>query len=378
MTKDKVKILFVSRPIAPPWDEASKNFAYNLAKEVAKNNSDLEIHLMTKGILPNLPKNIIQHPIYTSSQNDFSFSQKLKALNFQFKNKKKFDIVHYFFTPTPLSSFLVKKIFGKKSKSIQTVATIREDIFSDKKIKKMMFGDVITTYSEYAKRKLEALNLNNVYKVYPGIDLKNYKLRTKNKKLLDKFKFSDSDFIINFSGEYVRLGAMDSVIDAFIGASKKIPKLKLSLAVRVKNKKDAHKKNKVIAKLKKYNLLKNVSFHDDGNYKMSDIYNLCDISLFPVENMRGKFDVPLAVIEAMACEKPVILSNIPILKEFANKKNSLTVEAGNVDELTQAILELHDNKEKRLAIGKQARQYVLENFSIKRADKEYTKLYKSL
>ena len=30
------KILFVSRPIAPPWDEASKNFAYNLAKEITK------------------------------------------------------------------------------------------------------------------------------------------------------------------------------------------------------------------------------------------------------------------------------------------------------------------------------------------------------
>jgi hypothetical protein len=71
----KKKILFVTRPIAPPWDEASKNMAYQLAINVAKINQNLEIHLMTKGelkdTLPGLPDNIIQHPIYTSAENGF-------------------------------------------------------------------------------------------------------------------------------------------------------------------------------------------------------------------------------------------------------------------------------------------------------------------
>ena len=38
-------------------------------------------------------------------------------------------------------------------------------------------------------------------------------------------------------------------------------------------------------------------FSDDGQYLMPAVYNLCDISLFPVSDMKGKFDVPLAVIE---------------------------------------------------------------------------------
>lgn len=371
------KILYVSRPIAPPWDEASKNFAYNLSKKVAVSNPDLEIHLMTTGKLKNLPRNIIQHPIYTSSQNDFGFWQKVYLLRYTILNASKYDTVHLFFTPTKLTSWVLKRIL-RKVKVIQTIATLREDLFSEKEIKKMMFGDVIATYSEYAKNKLEKLGITKVVKIYPGIDLEDYKQRMKNEKLLKKFNFKQTDFIINFTGEYTRLNAIDDIISSFIEISKKIPEAKLSLAVRVKNKKDEHKKEEIVTKLKAKNLLNRVAFHDDGNYKMSDIYNLCDISLFPVRNMQGKFDIPLAVIEAMSCEKPVIISDIPILKEFSNKNNSIQVRAGNIEDITSAVLSLYNNKEKSKYLSTYARMYVKKNFNLEKSAQEYSKIYKSL
>ena len=373
------KILFVSRPIAPPWDEASKNFAYNLAKEVARDNPNLEIHLMTNGFLEGLPINVVQENIYTSSEKDFKFSQKIRLLKYLLFNTHKFDIIHLLFTPTRLNSFLLKKAPGdKNTKVIQTIATLREDIFSDEDIKNMIFGDVITTYSEYAKNKLEKLEIKNVEKVYPGIDLKDYCPREKSSEELKKYGFTDQDFIINFSGEYVRLNGMDDVISTFIEVSKQISEAKLSLAVRVKNEKDAKKKEEILKRLKKENLLEKVSFHDDGKFKMSDIYNLCDISLFTVRNMKGKFDIPLVAIEAMACGKPVIISDIPILKEFSNENNSIQVESGNVNQITEAILDLYKNKEKRTHLSTYARTYVEENFSIDKAAEKYTKIYRSI
>ena len=125
-------------------------------------------------------------------------------------------------------------------------------------------------------------------------------------------------------------------------------------------------------------MIDKVAFHDDGNYKMSVIFNVCDISLFPVRNMQGKFDIPLAVIEAMACGKPVIISDIPILKEFSNKNNSIQVRAGNTEDITSAILSLYNNKEKSKNLGESARRYVQENFSIEKTAEKYSKIYKSL
>jgi glycosyltransferase involved in cell wall biosynthesis len=369
------KILLVTRPIAPPWDEASKNFAFFLAKNI----SDLKIGLLTKGTLTDLPQNILQKPIYTA--NNFSFWQKMKLLINLRTLKNEFDILHFLFTPTKQNSCLIKRFVNCKQKNfrtIQTVATLREDLYSDAEIKNMLFGDMIITYSDYAKNKLTSIGFENVQRIYPGVDLEYYRKKEKASEGMKKYGFSESDFIINFTGEYTRLGAMDDVVQSFIEISKSIPNAKLSLAPRIKNDRDAEKKREIVGIFKKNNLLEKVAFHDDGSYEMPDIYNLCDISIFPVRDMVGKFDVPLAVIEAMACEKPVIISDLPILGEFAKEDNSVRIEKGNVAELNAKILDLYNNLEKRNSIGKNARKYVEENFDIRKIAEQYKDVYKKL
>jgi len=368
-------ILLVTRPITPPWDEGSKNFAFFLAKNI----SDFKIGLLTKGILPNLPQNVIQKPIYT--ENAFSFWQKIKLIIKLRTLKKEFDILHFLFTPTKQNSFLIKNfICNKKADfcTIQTIATLREDLYPEAEIKEMLFGDKLIAYSDYTKNKLAHMGFHNVERIYPGIDLKIYRSQEKNPNYLRKYMLSPKDFIINFTGEYVRNDAMDTVVQSFIEVSKIIPEAKLSLPVRIKNKKDAAKKKEVLEIFRKNNLLERVVFHDDGKYEMPDIYNLCDISIFPVKNMQGKFDVPLVVIEAMACEKPVIISNLPILEEFAKEENSVRIEKGDVQKLNDAILDLYRNPEKRILLGKNARKFVEENFDIKNVAKQYKEIYEKL
>lgn len=369
------KVLLVTRPIAPPWDEGSKNFAFFLAK----NLTDLEVGLLTNSFLSDLPSNVHQKAIYTSS--GFSYLQKLRLFKNLRKIRKDFDILHFLFTPTKQNSFLIKKFVNsgqKKFRTIQTIATLREDLYSDKEIKNMLFGDLLITYSDWAKNKLQNLGFKNVKRVYPGIDLGLYRNKGKNPEYLKKYGFTDSDFIINFSGEYVRLGAMDTVVQSFLEISKLIPKAKLSLALRLKNKEDIKKKAEVIEIFRKNGLLSRVAFHDDGNYDVFELYNMSDISVFPVENMHGKFDVPLAVIETMACEKPVIISDIPVLQEFAKEGNSVKIKKGSVAELNAAILDLYNNPEKRKQIGQAARKFAEENFNIQKIAAIYEEIYKIL
>ena len=367
------KILLVTRPIAPPWDEASKNFAFYLAK----NTPDFKFGILTNGILPNLPENIEQKPIYQS--NRFGFLQKLQLLFNLKKLQKEFNILHFLFTPTKINSFWLKNLTKNSGiKTIQTVATLREDLYSDAEIKSLLFGDWIITYSDYAKNKLHQLGFNNVERIYPGIDLMEYKKKEKNPELMAKYGFKNDDFIINFTGEYSRLNAIDDVITAFVEIALQIPHAKLSLAVRIKNAKDQAKKMSVWEKLKNANLLDRVAFHDDGTYLMSDIYNLCDISIFPVQNMQGKFDIPLAVIEAMACEKPVIISDLPILQEIAKAENSVIIKSGDAQQLAEKILELHASSEKRSTLSIAARKFVEENFDIRKIALKYQALYQKI
>jgi glycosyltransferase involved in cell wall biosynthesis len=222
------------------------------------------------------------------------------------------------------------------------------------------------------------LGFENVQRIYPGIDLEQYRKTEKDADLMKKNNITKTDFVINFTGEYSRLGAIDLVVDSFINIAKIIPEAKLSLAVRIKNEEDAEKKKEVVEKLKENNLLEKISFFDSGEYKMPEVYNLCDISIFPVQNMKGKFDVPLAVVEAMACEKPVIISDLPILQEFTNEENSVRIETGDQKALEEAILDLYKNPENRTKIGRNARAYVEKNFDIKNVAREYEKIYEQI
>ncbi len=375
----KKTVLFVTRPIAPPWDEASKNFAYHLAINLAKLNQNLAIHLMTKGKLPGLPKNLIQHYVYTEAEKDFSFSQKIRSLLFQGKNKNKFDIVHYFFTPSKLNSLTIKTfLYPHQSKTFQTVATLREDLNTDQEIKKNVFGEVPIAYSKYTTQKLKKLGLLTAQHIYPGIDLELYQPRPKNENLLEEFGLQKSDFIISFTGEYVRLGGLNNVLESFENLVDKIPSLKLLLGLRVKNNKDALQKKKVKEMLQEKNLLDKVAFADEIDFEkwnVSHLYNLSDLSLFPVHNMNGKFDVPLVIHEAMACQKPVILSDLPILKEFANHNNAVIVPPNNTTELTEAILDLYNNPEKREQIALAGIKVSRKNFDIQYIAQRYEQLY---
>lgn len=375
--KASKKILLVTRPIAPPWDEASKNFAYYLAK----NTDGFEFGLLTNGIIPDLPENICQKSIYTS--NNFGYLQKIRLIKYLRKIKNEFDILHYIFTPTKQNTFLLKHFVGYEKnnsiKRIQTIATLREDLYSDNELKRLIFGDLVITYSDYAKNKLNSLGFNNVKRVYPGIDLSYYSPASKNNELAANYKLQSTDFIVTYPGEYARLNAVDDIVNVIIKYPGvwKDKNIKFIFACRLKNNKDIIKKEEVMKKIAKYGLADTVLFINTYP-DMAKLYNLSDAIIFPVCDMQGKFDVPLAVIEAMACERPVIISDLPILKEFANAENSVTIERGNIEQLKSAILDLCDDSKKRMEIGKNARKFCEENFDIKKVAEIYREIYGEL
>lgn len=365
------KILLVTRPIAPPWDEASKNFAYYLAKSV----NGFDFSVLTPGLIKDLPEKILQVPIYT--KNHLDWSERLRLLKLA-PLVKTFDVAHFMLTPNKLNALAFKLFLtSKNTKTVQTIATLREDLFADEDFKKIIFADLVITYSDYAKNKLEKIGFSNVIRIYPGIDTELYCPAPKDMQTMQSFNLKQDDFVITYPGEYTRLGATDDIVNSLPELFAKIPNAKFIFACRVKNEQDARKKDEVIATLKEKGISDKVVFTDTFS-DMPKIYNFSDVVIFPVRNMEGKFDVPLAVIEAMACEKPVVVSNLPILKEFTSEENSVIINPENPAEFVQALATLATDKQLCQRIGAAARLYTQENFDIKDVAQQYEKAYNKL
>ncbi|MBP5993695.1 MAG: glycosyltransferase family 4 protein [Candidatus Moranbacteria bacterium] len=369
------KILLATRPLVPPWDEASKNFAYFLAKSMESHHVSI---LTTPTWLPDLPANVTQIPCYT--KNELDFSEKLRLLSALRGLRNKFDITHYLFTPTRKNTSLIN-FFSRPThgKTIQTIATLREDLYGAKQWRQLLFADRIIVYSDHSKHILERVGFDNVTRIYPGIDLSLYQPQPKDAEALAFFNLTPDDFIVMYPGEYVRLGATDMLAEWLIEYYHTHPDsaLKFVFACRVKHEDDRLKKVEITERFAAAGILDRIRF-TDTYADMPKLYNLADIMAFPVGDMRGKFDVPLVIIEAYACGKPVILSDLPIFQEFSGSDVCVTIPRGSKTALTETITFLQEHPETRTSLGHQARAFVKRSFDLADTVKQYETIYESL
>lgn len=89
--------------------------------------------------------------------------------------------------------------------------------------------------------------------------------------------------------------------------------------------------------------------------------------------------IPMALLEAMALERPLVASNVGGIPEvITHRINGLLVEAGDEPALAEASLELIRDPSWAAVIGKQARQTVEERFSHTACGRALAEVYKEV
>lgn len=93
---------------------------------------------------------------------------------------------------------------------------------------------------------------------------------------------------------------------------------------------------------------------------ISEIYSKAEVCVFP-SHMET---LGLVAPEAMACEKPVVFTNLgPGNEVIENGIDGLTVNPHNPEEIADAIIQVFDNSVKAEMLGKKARESVLIKFN---------------
>ncbi|HUL45317.1 MAG TPA: glycosyltransferase family 4 protein [Bacteroidota bacterium] len=95
---------------------------------------------------------------------------------------------------------------------------------------------------------------------------------------------------------------------------------------------------------------------------LPEYFRLCDIFVNPTVQQNG-YD--LTMLEAMACEKPVISSNIgstPTL--IAHDRDGILFPPANEHALADAVIRLLRDRDRRHLLGRQAREKVMQDFTL--------------
>lgn len=201
-----------------------------------------------------------------------------------------------------------------------------------------------------------------------GVDLEKFK-PTKVQNL-----FENSDIVVGTIKALEDKYGIDLLIKSFSKVKAKHPELPLKLLIVGSGTKEKELKELTNS----YRISDQTLF--TGYVEHSEIqkyHNMLDISLFLSTENSESFGV--SVIEASACEKPVVVSNIGGLPEVVeNNITGIMVEPDNIEQSTNALEKLILNKELRIRLGKNGREMVKSRYGWENSINRMIKIYETL
>lgn len=108
---------------------------------------------------------------------------------------------------------------------------------------------------------------------------------------------------------------------------------------------------------------------------IADYLSVADLLLVPSESE----SFGLAALEALACEVPVIATNVGGLPEVVRSgENGFLVQIGDIQAMAKLAIEILSNEKKQREMGRQGRNYAVDNFNTETVIPMYERLYEKI
>lgn len=367
-----MKILFVTRPIAPPWNEGSKNLTWQLASRLTRHTAHV---LTTKGGKPqSRPHTPVQWlPIYTQTQ--LTLRQKLRLLSYLALTPPPADIFHFYFVPTLITSRLLSaicRLHGKKS--VQTIPSLPATLPPATKISELIFADQIVVYSDFSLRRLTTLGVNNVTRIDVGIEMERWTHAQPDSTLRQQLGVNNEAILVLFAGEYARLGSVTVLKRIMPEAIKRHPHVHFLVACRILSPADLTIEEELKQMVQEQQLVEKVHFWGEVA-DFPALLSASDIFFFPVTEMAGKIDTPLTLLEAMAVGLPILTHDIRPLNEIEGLTDLSLAPDDNA--LLERLSHLVSNSALRQEVGTYGQGHVQQRYGLPQMVAAYEALYDS-
>lgn len=202
-----------------------------------------------------------------------------------------------------------------------------------------------------------------------GVDLKNFRPVDHNREMTEEIKEKTILFVGGLDRAHYFKG-LENLLKAVATI-----KEKLTFRVKLNIIGDGEMKSYYQDLALKLNIksLVNLTGSIDNNQLIA-YYNNCDVMVLPSINQGEAFG--LVLLEAMACAKPVVASNLPGVRSvFKNGKHGLLVEPNNVEDLVDKLKIILDDASLARKMGQAGREFVLRKYTWDEVGRRLDEIY---
>jgi glycosyltransferase involved in cell wall biosynthesis len=362
------RILLVSKPLAPPWNDSSKN----LARDVAEGMRTHTPIAMGDGTWA--PARGTIEPIYSSAGRFTpAFSAQLRVLARLIAGSRA-DVWHFFFAPNPKSSAAARAC--AKIRRVHTVQTVCSRPRQLERARSLLFAHRTValsraTFDGLRDAGVPETRLAHIPPAVPALEIPSDAERDAARDALDLPRGAP---LVVFPGDLELGEGAARAIGAF--ALVRDREAILAMACRPKTPGARAAERDLGERARSLGIADRTRWLGETR-KIHALLGAADVVLLPSSDLYAKMDLPLVLIEAMWLARPVIVAARSPAAELADGGSAIAVDPTE-EAIAERIDDLIGSDAARAELGSSARRAAQERFAPARMAEAYETLYDRL
>jgi glycosyltransferase involved in cell wall biosynthesis len=368
MTPAVAQILFVSKPVGPPWNDSSKNLARDVAAAMRRHEPIL-MGRRSSGF--RIPRGRVE-PVYGRRSGGFSpeLRDQLRVVE-RLAVGAKADLWHFFFAPNKRASRVAREL--SRARGVRTVQTVTSIPAAGANLDQILFGDRIVVLSRATEALLAdgGVAADRVVRIPPCAAIEE---PVDPERARTAFRLSRDTKIVTYPGDLEFGGGAELMLSARLADRSRDWTLVIACRAKTRAAKEAHARLADRARA----LLPPEAVRFTGETdRIRDLLAASDVVALPSASLYAKMDYPLVLLEAMALGAPVLVSRGTSAAELADGGAAILADH-DADAIAAAIRAALSDDAARREIVARARDRVSGELSAARVAAAHEALYDSL
>ncbi len=286
------------------------------------------------------------------------------------------DLHHYVFAPNPRSSAAIVALRRwRKKPCVQTIASPPKDFTN---IDALLFGDVVVAQSEWTRSQLERHSTRagalKVEVIAPPLAPLSAPTSEQQRELRGQLGISGRAAVLVYPGDLEfsqgaeRVAALAKALPAGVGGTQ--AELTVVFACRRKTERAAQVEQRLKRELAGHRVVFTGELPS-----LLPLLSTASAVLFPVEELFGKVDVPITLLEAAQLGTPVLVADAGPAAELVGARR---LPAGDTGQWLRCVAELVEGEALRNQVIAEQRAGIAQRHSAEVVATQYQRIYRRL